>query len=142
MLDLKFTRLIIKINFSLLLFFLVFHHFGYSQYAFNSTNKNTSLKNGIYIFYNYKNCSPCYTTLRDYFLKIKKNSHINFIAVFLIDSNYLSINNFEILRKKQFPYADSVIVEYSKKPMDKYFSDQVPSEDGLFHKFKIYYNKR
>ena len=41
------------------------------------------------------------------------------------------------IKKKRFNYADSIISEYSTKPMDRYFSDQIPSRNGLFFKFNI-----
>jgi hypothetical protein len=111
---------------------------SYCQTRIKISSENKKLADGVYIFYNNKKCINCFTTLKKNLDTIRKgNIKIKYTTVFLIDSNSYSKSRYEKFIKKQFPYSDSSIIEFSLIPMDNLFSDQIPPNNGLFKEFNI-----
>ena len=72
----KHMILNIKNRFYFIVSIILFSQFVHAQKTIKNFNDNYILKDGIYIFFNSKNCYPCFISLKKYFEKIKETKKI------------------------------------------------------------------
>lgn len=98
---------------------------------------DSCLRKGVYIFYNKKNCFPCYIKIKEYFSEIKTvKSSIQFFGIALLDNNGENEKNVRShLARTIFNYCDTIIINFASKTIDYY--NQQPPANSLFSVYKI-----
>lgn len=100
--------------------------------------KNDHLMGGIYVFYNNKNCLPCFMKLKEFFTEEKfKKPQIKIYGVILADSIEKETALIDHFKRTLFSYCDSIIIE---KPSlsDGLTPNYSSKKESLFNHFQIY----